>query len=211
MYHPAMPGVDHVMVVVSDLDAAARRYEAQHGLRSFAGGRHKEMGTANAIVPLGDDYIELIAVVDAYKAAGNPVGRFLNQRLAIDGEGVVAVCLRTTDGNGTAERTGSSPVAMSRSLPDGRELGWDVIGMEGALTQGLPFFITWGLGIDHPGRIPVEHPSGGRGIAWVEVGGDPDRVRAWVGVNERQLRLIGGQPGIRRFAVATSSAEITLS
>ncbi len=99
-----MSPIDHVMVVVADLDDAAGRYEGQHGLVSVAGGRHEGMGTANAIVPLGDDYIELIAVVDPDEAAGNPVGRYLSQRLAPDGDGVVAVCLRTTDDTGEAER-----------------------------------------------------------------------------------------------------------
>lgn len=209
-YCPAVHPVDHVMVVVADLDDAVRTYDSHHGLAASPGGRHTGLGTANAIVPLGDDYIELIAVVDAGEAAGNPVGRYLSQRLASDGEGLVAVCLRTADPAGTAERTASPPVPMSRARPDGRELKWELLGMEGALVRGLPFFITWALDADHPARTAAEHPSGAYGIAWVEVGGDPTQVRDWVGSDEPQLRLVGDDPGQRQFAVATPAGEITL-
>lgn len=210
-YHPAVHPVDHVMVVVTDLDGAARRYESEHGLVALPGGRHQGLGTANAIVPLGTDYIELIAVVDADEAAQNAVGRFLAHRLATTGEGIVAVCLSTGDAPATAERTGSSPVPMSRRLPNGNELRWELLGMEGAILHGLPFFITWPLDADHPARMPADHPSGAHGIAWVELGGDPERVRQWVGSDEAQLHLVGGEPGLRRFAVATPDAEIILT
>ncbi len=53
--------MDHVIVIVHDLDAAASRYYEQHGLASVAGGRHPANGTANRIVPLGTSYIELMA------------------------------------------------------------------------------------------------------------------------------------------------------
>lgn len=206
-----MQPVDHVMVVVADLGDALRRYELEHGLAAYRGGRLEGLGTANATVPLGDDYIELIAVTDVAEAASNPVGRFLMDSLATGGEGLVAVCLRTTDVASVAERTKSSAVAMSRTRPDGRELRWEVLGMEGALLHGLPFFITWPLNADHPARVPVEHPSGAQGIAWVELGGDRDRVCAWVGSDEAQLRVVGGDPGVRRFALATPNGEIAFS
>lgn len=199
------------MVVVADLDTATEVYAAEHGLVAYTGGRHDGLGTANAIVPLESDYIELIAVVDADEAAQNPIGRFLSHRLATVGEGLVAVCLRTSDAAPTAERTSSSPLAGARKLPDGRELRWELLGIEGALLRGLPFFITWGLDADHPARMPANHPSGATGIAWVEVGGDPREVQQWVGSDEAQLRLIGGEPGLGRFAVATPGGEVVLS
>lgn len=204
-----MEVVDHVMVVVADLERTARRYESEHGLASTAGGRLDGLGAANVIVPLGSEYIELITVADAEEAAASPVGRFLIHRLATVGEGPAAVCLRTTDPRDVGERTKSSPVAMSRTLPSGRQLQWELLGMEGALLEGLPFFITWPLDDDHPARTPVEHPSAASGITWVEVGGDPDRLRAWVSSDDAKLRFVGGAPGVRRFAVATPTGEIT--
>ena len=45
--------LDHVLIAVTDLEAAAREFEARHGLSSVEGGRHRDWGTANRIVPLG--------------------------------------------------------------------------------------------------------------------------------------------------------------
>src|SRR6476469_4083347 len=54
------------MIAVTDLDAAGREFEARHRLASVAGGRHPGWGTANRIVPLGDAYLELVAIVDRH-------------------------------------------------------------------------------------------------------------------------------------------------
>jgi hypothetical protein len=56
--------LDHVLIAVIDLDAAASAFAADHGLDSVTGGRHPGWGTANRIVPLGETYLELVAVVD---------------------------------------------------------------------------------------------------------------------------------------------------
>ena len=57
--------LDHVLIACTDLEAAAREVEARIGLASVEGGRHRDWGTANRIVPLGSSYLELVAVVDA--------------------------------------------------------------------------------------------------------------------------------------------------
>ena len=69
--------LDHVLIAVADLAAAARELEVRHGLASVEGGRHPGWGTANRIVPLGDTYLELIAVVDEAEAAESPFGRWV--------------------------------------------------------------------------------------------------------------------------------------
>src|SRR5882724_8147445 len=69
--------LDHVLIAVEDLAAAGRELEARHGLASIEGGRHPGWGTANRIVPLGDSYLELVAVVDASRAAASAFGRWV--------------------------------------------------------------------------------------------------------------------------------------
>jgi hypothetical protein len=49
--------LDHVLIAVSDLAAAAREIEVRYGLVSIEGGRHPGWGTANRIVPLGETYL----------------------------------------------------------------------------------------------------------------------------------------------------------
>ena len=65
--------IDHVLIAVADLADVAREIEARYGLASVEGGRHPGWGTANRIVPLGETYLELIAVVDEAEAAREPV------------------------------------------------------------------------------------------------------------------------------------------
>jgi hypothetical protein len=200
--------VDHVIVAVRDLDAGARRFHDDYGLASVPGGRHPGHGTGNRIVPLGDSYIELMAVVDADEAAGSPLGSWLGRRLAEQGEAPVALCLRTDDIDAVARRTGREPLAMSRTRPDGVELRWHLVALDAALTEGLPFFIEWHLAdADHPGRTSVEHRSGASGIEWVELGGDPEQLAAWLGPNDLPLRHADGPSGPRRIAVAVAGGE----
>jgi hypothetical protein len=200
--------LDHVIVGVRDLDAAARRFDEQHGLASVVGGRHSGHGTGNRIVPLGSSYIELMAVVDREEAASSPLGSWLERRLGEIGEGPVAVCLRTDDIEAAAQRTGREPLAMSRTRPDGVELKWHLVALDAAFTEGLPFFIQWHIDDDaHPGRERIEHRCHAVGIDWVELGGDRDQLAAWLGQHELPLRHVEGAPGPHRVAVAIANGE----
>ena len=71
--------IDHVVVAVHDLDKARAAYE-RLGFTVTPTARHP-FGTANALVQLGDAYIELLAVVDppAIPVAGE--GPLLLRRL----------------------------------------------------------------------------------------------------------------------------------
>ena len=156
--------VDHVIVVVEDLETAARRYDDELGLASVPGGRHVGHGTGNRIVPLGSSYIELMAVVDRDEAASSPVGSWVERRLAEVGEGPGALCLRTDDIEAAARRTGHQPLAMGRTRPDGVQLGWHLVAHDAAFGDGLPFFIQWHVDdADHPGRRRRRAPRRCRG------------------------------------------------
>ena len=66
-----------MVIAVADLATAAREIEARHGLTSLEGGRHPGWGTANRIVPLGDTYLELVAVVDEDEAVRSRFGSWV--------------------------------------------------------------------------------------------------------------------------------------
>jgi Glyoxalase-like domain len=69
--------LDHVLIAVDDLASAADEFESSYGLVSVGGGRHRGWGTANRIVPLGDSYLELVALVDEADAAETVFGRWV--------------------------------------------------------------------------------------------------------------------------------------
>jgi hypothetical protein len=66
--------LDHVLIAVTDLAAAVEELEDRYGLAAVAGGRHPSWGTANMIVPLGETYLELVAVIDEDEAAESVFG-----------------------------------------------------------------------------------------------------------------------------------------
>lgn len=172
--------VDHVIVCVPDLGEAVRRFEETHRVATVPGGRHGGHGTANRLIPLGESYIELVAVVERDEASTSAFGRWVAARSG-DG-GADGVALRTDDLDSVCRRLGLEPLAMSRTADTGEELQWRIAGMDEFVTFGLPFFIQWDIGPGlHPGRIPVQHPDGHRRLARVVVTGDVARLTDWVG------------------------------
>jgi hypothetical protein len=197
--------IDHVVLAVHDLEDAGERLLRDHGLLSVPGGRHARWGTANRVVPLGDDYIELIAVVDPDQATGTVFGRTMLE-LAADSDRWYAICLASDDVDAIARRLGLAVEPGARTRPDGAELRWRGAGLEAPERDPwLPFFITWDTSPElHPGRTPADHPSGADGIAWLELGGDPRRLSDWLGDADLPIRVLDGEPGLRAVGLRTA-------
>jgi hypothetical protein len=159
--------VDHVIYAVEELDPAAERFRDEFGLASVVGGRHPGWGTANRIVPLGREYVELVAVVDRDEATTSDFGRGVTRAVAT-GRRLVGWAAATNDLHGIASRLNLDADRGSRTRPDGSTLRWQLAGVAHALATGaLPFFIQWdGPRELHPGAAVVDHgvtPRGSRG------------------------------------------------
>jgi Glyoxalase-like domain len=202
--------LDHVVYAVGDLDEAAVRFREAYGLASVAGGRHERWGTANRIVPLGDQYLELVAAVDRDAAAGR-FGRAVMER-ADEGGGWITLAVATDDLDGVAERLGLEVGSGSRMTSDGEVVRWRMAGLDDSTREPwLPFFLAWDVPETlHPGRARAGHGVRAQGIAWVELAGDAERFRQWLGSGELPIRMIDGEPGIRRVAVGTFDGEIVI-
>ena len=202
--------VDHVLLAVEDLERAAAVLNDRYGLSSAEGGRHPQWGTANRIVPVGDAYLELIAVVDPSRTGDNTFGRWVS--------GASPGLLRPL---GWAVRAGDIDVVAgrldlviesgSRATPDGRRLHWRLAGVERAAADpALPFFIEWGPGTPHPSRLPVAHAAGTVELLAVEVRGDPERLATWLGDSELPVIVRRGPSAITRITLAAGGREIVL-
>lgn len=177
--------VDHVLLPVADLEAGGRLIQERYGLQAIAGGRHPKVGTANQIVPLGRQYLELIAVVDRAEAAGSRLGVRVERALA-EGRTFVAWALRTTDLDAVrarllAEGWKLPPIVDgSRKRPDGAVLSWRTQDVEeGPDPSAIPFVIEWHVpdGL-HPGEVAASHRGGPTSLRRVVVGArEPEVVR----------------------------------
>ena len=201
--------IDHVIYGVSDLPAGMSRFAERYGLRAVEGGRHPQLGTCNAIVPLADrQYIELMAVADP--TSTHPVARGL-AALTATADRLVAVCVEPEDLDGVAARLGLGIVAGERQKPTGEVIRWRMAGVEKALAPPrMPFFVDW-LG-GSPGADPGINAEFG-GIAWVSLGGKAAPVEYWLGENASTvpLRFEDGPDGPLAIAVRRGSGEVVVS
>jgi catechol 2,3-dioxygenase-like lactoylglutathione lyase family enzyme len=203
--------IDHVVFAVPDLDAAADRFRRDHGLDSAPGGRHAGWGTANRIVPLGHEYIELIAVEDEAVAAGTRFGRAVLER-AQGGGGWLAICVSTDDLDAVAGRLGLDVTAGARERPDGTEVRWRSAGLEDPRREPfLPFFISWEAAESHPGRLRAGHGVQAKGIARIDVQGDDRSLRSWLGGDDLPIRVMDAGARVVSVALATHAGQLVIS
>jgi hypothetical protein len=198
--------VDHVLLPVADLEEGARTLHGRYGLHAIAGGRHPKLGTANMIVPLGRQYLELIAIADPQEAATSRLGKRVTQALD-EGRMFVDWALRTRSvdslrGKLLAAGWELPPIWQgSRRRPDGQVLYWRTQDVDtgAARVAALPFVIEWDVpdGL-HPAEAPVEHPSGATALRHVVVAArNPAQVH-------EQLRRLLGDSNLYRIREAAS-------
>lgn len=169
--------LDHAVIAVRDLDVGIERFRAL-GFDVQPGGRHVGLGTHNAIIRFGLDYIELLAVYDETEARAQEGLSALLDFLAERDGGLIGFAVATTDIESDARRfvgTGLAavgPFAMSRTRPDGRMLSWRLLIPEGlAWRRPWPFLIQWDAAdADRLAwEVPGMHPNGAIGIRTVRV------------------------------------------
>jgi len=144
-----VPGyrIDHVIYAARDIDVVTDQFATRYGLAAVPGGMHPTWGTANRIVPLGHEYLELVHVVDPEVAAANDFGRGI--LAAVErGDRLAAWAVATDDLDADAARLGLKITSGSRTRPDGSILRWHLAGVSDALRSGaLPFL--------SPGTCPL--------------------------------------------------------
>lgn len=169
---------DHAVIAVRDLEAAVERF-TRLGFDVHRGGRHTGLGTYNAIVRFGLDYLELLAVADREEAiAGGAAGSELVAFLDRHEGGLVGYAVATDDIEADARRFAATgldavgPFPMERRRPDGRVLSWRLLVPGGVpWVRPWPFLIQWDVPDDErlSWERPGTHANGAIGVAGVAV------------------------------------------
>jgi hypothetical protein len=202
--------LDHVLIAVTDLTAAAWELQARCGLASVEGGRHPDWGTANRIVPLGTSYLELVAVVDPAAAARSSFGRWVARGASPLGR-PLGWAVRTDQLDQLAHRLDLTVRSGKRVTPSGELLRWRSAGIDQAAAEpSLPFFLEWAAGVRLPGTTAVAHPAAPVGIAKLLLEGDPDRLAAWLGNHVLPVVVRTGRPAVAAVVLSTATGEIVL-
>ena len=195
---------DHAVIGVPALEPAMGAFR-RLGFEVAVGGRHPSLGTRNAIVRFGLDYLELLTVEDpAVARARGPFGRellsFLDQ-----GSGLVGFVLAGTGLEGEVEGLrelgigAEGPFEMDRIHPKGGRLEWRLVLPGGSpWRKPWPYLIDWITGEDEllAWDPPGDHANRVGGVAGMDlVVGDLDEAAR---LYEQALGLRADDSGHRR-------------
>lgn len=173
--------LDHISYAVSPSEFVdtVQRLGSCLGAPLADGGRHPRFGTKNFILPLaGGVYIEVVTWLDHPATDSSPFAKAVRER-ADDGDGWLGWVIAVDDIAPFESRLGREAVEGHRVRPDGFDLRWKQLGVNGLLADAqLPFFVQWT-------SDPAQHPSatarGDVSLSAIEIVGDPATVADWIG------------------------------
>lgn len=152
--------LDHVIVGVSGLAAAARTYARLLGRTPSWEGVHPAWGTANVLFRLENTDLELVAPVGP-----GGMGDLLRARLAEHGEGPLGFALASSDAVACAQAlrarglAASDPVeGVGRDEPSGAWRRWRSVWLPAGAARGLLVFAIQHL--SPPELLPPAQPLG---------------------------------------------------
>jgi len=156
----AFSALDHVIVLVQDVEAATRTYARLLGRTPSWQGEHPGQGTANALFRLENTYLELLA-----PEGPGALGDLLRARLAAAGEGPLGFALATADADACAAAlrarglAAADPAAgLGRDEPSGAWRRWRNVLLPADAARGILVFA-----IEHlspPDLLPPAQPLG---------------------------------------------------
>lgn len=208
-----MLAFDHAIVLTRDVERTASWLLEEHGLASVPGGRHHGHGTANTIVPLGPDYLELMYVADEDEARTSPIGSWALERTGEEPT-VAALMVRVPNVTPFARRLDLDILDLERQRADGVVLSWRLAGLARAFSPDpRPVFVECLMAPQHhPGRDPAPHRTEPRGITWVEwgTGEAEDDLGRWLGRHELDIRTDPSSVGPTRVAIETADGTVVI-
>jgi catechol 2,3-dioxygenase-like lactoylglutathione lyase family enzyme len=212
MENPVTFRLDHIVIMVGDLDDTIADYRAL-GFTVLPGGEHPGRGSRNALVVFADGvYLELISF-----ARPAPDFRWW-QAFERDGEGFIDFALLPSDVDAAASAARARGVAVSgpeaggRQRPDGVAVAWRNARPDGSDLPFLCFDVTPRALRVPEGAVRV-HANGATGVTRLTVAvADADRsltrYGAYVGAEGRALAPTAD--GLRRAEIVLAGATVEL-
>jgi catechol 2,3-dioxygenase-like lactoylglutathione lyase family enzyme len=207
---PHVLGIDHVVILVHDLDKACDAY-SRMGFTLTPRGYHT-LGSQNHCIMFGSDYVELLAMTKTH-----PAMQYFTDFLA-KGEGLAGIALATDDvagahaGLARAGVPADAPMEFSRpvELPGGtRDAAFKVVQLPVSLTAGTRLFFCQHYTRDVVWRPDcLAHDVGASSIAAIAIVVDDPTVaaRSYASVFDEQPHRIA-----EGLLVNTGTAPIALT
>ena len=148
--------LDHLVIAVSDLDSAVESYTKLFGYGPSWRGVHEQLGTANALFPVENTYLELLAS-NGNEGAG---AAMIKATLELNGEGLAGLVLGKSNIQDLKENLLESGVELQDlalgegvDSDQGLKRTWKNLFLPFSLTRGMFAFI-----IQHEsGELPSVH------------------------------------------------------
>lgn len=209
--------VDHVSYAAEQdgLRATAERLSQRIGVEPVDGGIHPRFGTRNVILPLAHDrYVEVVEVLDHPASDKAPFGQAVRARSEAGG-GWLGWVIAVDDISTVEQRIGREAVDGNRYRPDGVELKWRQVGVNGLISDPqLPFFVQWADQTVHPSVGAHTQVT----IDGLQIAGDPERVREWLDLPPERVSTVidftfvapHGTPGLLAVTFDTPAGKVTI-
>ncbi|WP_029090362.1 VOC family protein [Brevibacterium album] len=211
--------LDHVSFASEPdgLEATAGRLADALGIEPYDGGIHPRFGTRNLIFPLAQGhYVEVVEPLEHPATLSTPFGQAVRARTELGG-GWLGWVVRVDDLAAVEARLERKAVDGNRTPAGQEEVLWKQIGVKGLIADPqLPFFIHWlSPRSQHPSQLGRPNDVS---IAEITIAGDRDRVREWLGTDEKKpipeisidWTAPHGAPGLMSVTFHTAKGLVTL-
>lgn len=190
---PMLTSLDHCVIAVRDLQAAAATYASLLGRQPSWHGTHPQLGTANVLFKLENTYLELLSPV-----ADGDLAEQVHARLEHDGEGLAALAFGTDDADACVAAlrehglAATPPIAGSGvDVSSGKTRRWQLSFLPPEQTRGVPIFV-----VEHRSPPEMLPPATFRVAENATVSGI-DHIVIMTGEPEACRELYGDKLGLR--------------
>ncbi len=203
-----MAAVDHFMYATPALAEGMTWAVDTFGVEPKYGGAHVGLGTCNALLSLGETYLEIIAPDPEQVLERN----FGAQLAALPTGGLVTWAARGSLHNlaqalAQQDLACRGPSRTQRQSDDGNLLVWDLLFPKiNLINKGLPFFIDW-LDCPHPAST---NPSGGTLSHFVVTSPHADELQVLFDALELKIPVVSG-PFDLQIDIKAPKGAVTLT